>query len=93
MTLQRCRRWGYDVKGVAKNQAVILFADNNFWGRTLAAISSSTGAYLKLDTQTCSTSHISAMLCVHTAGIPVVTWSHHVCVTKHAVALCLTTVW
>ena len=37
------RRWGYDVKGVPKNQAVILFAENNFWGRTLAAISSSTG--------------------------------------------------
>ena len=43
-----CRRWGYDVKGVPKNQAVILFADNNFWGRTLAAISSSTGAYFNL---------------------------------------------
>ena len=38
------RRWGYDVKGVPKNQAKVLFADNNFWGRTLAAISSSTGA-------------------------------------------------
>lgn len=36
------RRWGYDVKGVAKNQAKILFAEGNFWGRTLAAISSST---------------------------------------------------
>lgn len=36
------RRWGYDVKGVPANQAVVLFADNNFWGRTLAAISSST---------------------------------------------------
>ena len=35
------RRWGYDVKKVPKNQAVVLFADNNFWGRTLAAISSS----------------------------------------------------
>ena len=41
-----CRRWGYDVKGVPKNEAVILFAENNFWGRTLAAISSSTGALL-----------------------------------------------
>ncbi|BDA46757.1 Ornithine aminotransferase, mitochondrial [Coccomyxa sp. Obi] len=36
------RRWGYDVKGVPKNQAKVLFAENNFWGRTLAAISSST---------------------------------------------------
>lgn len=36
------RRWGYDVKGVEENKAKILFADGNFWGRTLAAISSST---------------------------------------------------
>jgi len=36
------RRWGYDVKGVPKNQAKVLFAANNFWGRTMAAISSST---------------------------------------------------
>ena len=38
-----CRRWGYDVKGVPKNQAKVLFVEENFWGRTLAAISSSTG--------------------------------------------------
>ena len=37
------RRWGYDVKGVPKNQAKVLFVEDNFWGRTLAAISSSTG--------------------------------------------------
>jgi 4-aminobutyrate aminotransferase-like enzyme len=36
------RRWGYDVKGVPKDQAKILFAAHNFWGRTLSAISSST---------------------------------------------------
>ncbi|GMH44468.1 hypothetical protein BSKO_12420 [Bryopsis sp. KO-2023] len=36
------RRWGYDVKGVEKNKAKVLFAENNFWGRSLAAISSST---------------------------------------------------
>lgn len=36
------RRWGYDVKGVPKDQAKILFANNNFWGRTMSAISSST---------------------------------------------------
>ncbi|XP_053208122.1 ornithine aminotransferase, mitochondrial-like [Panonychus citri] len=36
------RRWGYDVKGVPTNEARILFVQNNFWGRTLAAISSST---------------------------------------------------
>ena len=39
------RRWGYDVKGVPKNQAKVLFAKHNFWGRTLAAISSSTGVH------------------------------------------------
>ncbi len=35
------RRWGYDVKGIPENQARVLFANQNFWGRTLAAISSS----------------------------------------------------
>ena len=35
-------RWGYEVKGVPKDQAVVLFAKGNFWGRTLAAVSSST---------------------------------------------------
>lgn len=37
-----CRRWGYDVKGIPVNKAKIIFAEGNFWGRTLAAISSST---------------------------------------------------
>lgn len=36
------RKWGYEVKGVPKDQAKILFAEENFWGRTLAAVSSST---------------------------------------------------
>lgn len=36
------RRWGYDVKGIPKNEAKIVFAENNFWGRSLAAVSSST---------------------------------------------------
>ncbi len=36
------RRWAYDVKGVKENKAKIIFAKGNFWGRTLAAISSST---------------------------------------------------
>mmetsp|Transcript_30626 Transcript_30626/g.63971 ORF Transcript_30626/g.63971 Transcript_30626/m.63971 type:complete len:449 (-) Transcript_30626:112-1458(-) len=35
------RRWGYEVKGIPSNQARVLFANHNFWGRTLAAISSS----------------------------------------------------
>ena len=40
------RRWGYDVKGVEKNKAVILFPENNFWGRSLSAVSTSTGRIL-----------------------------------------------
>ena len=36
------RRWGYKVKGIPDNQAKVVFAEGNFWGRTLAAISSST---------------------------------------------------
>lgn len=39
--IKLARRWAYDVKGVPENQARVLFAGNNFWGRTLAAISSS----------------------------------------------------
>jgi ornithine--oxo-acid transaminase len=37
-----CRRWGYDVKGIPANKAKIIFVEGNFWGRTIAAISSST---------------------------------------------------
>ncbi|MEL6652343.1 MAG: ornithine--oxo-acid transaminase, partial [Bacteroidota bacterium] len=40
--LKLCRKWAYTKKGVPENQAKILFAEGNFWGRTLAAISSST---------------------------------------------------
>lgn len=37
-----CRKWAYTVKGIPDNQAKIIFAEGNFWGRTLGAISSST---------------------------------------------------
>ncbi len=40
--LKLCRRWGYDVKGIPANQAKVIFVEGNFWGRTIAAISSST---------------------------------------------------
>lgn len=40
--IKLCRRWGYDKKGIPDEQAKIVFAEGNFWGRTLAAISSST---------------------------------------------------
>ncbi|MEC7063560.1 MAG: ornithine--oxo-acid transaminase [Bacteroidota bacterium] len=35
------RKWGYIKKGIEENKARIIFANGNFWGRTLAAISSS----------------------------------------------------
>ncbi len=37
-----CRKWAYNVKGIAENQAKIIFVEGNFWGRSLAAISAST---------------------------------------------------
>lgn len=40
--IKLARRWAYAKKGVEENKAKIIFAEGNFWGRTLAAISSST---------------------------------------------------
>lgn len=37
--LKTARRWGYDVKGIADNQAEIIACVGNFHGRTLGAIS------------------------------------------------------
>ena len=34
--IKLARRWGYYVKGIPENQATVLFAENNFWGRTLS---------------------------------------------------------
>jgi ornithine--oxo-acid transaminase len=47
--IKLARRWGYVKKGIPDNEAVIVFAKHNFWGRTMAAISSSTdpGSYEK----------------------------------------------
>lgn len=39
--IKLARKWGYKVKGIPENQAQVIFANGNFWGRTLAAISSS----------------------------------------------------
>jgi ornithine--oxo-acid transaminase len=36
------RKWGYERKGIPPNQATVVFANNNFWGRSIAAVSSST---------------------------------------------------
>lgn len=35
------RKWAYHNKGIPKNEARVIFAKSNFWGRTLAAVSSS----------------------------------------------------
>ncbi len=40
--LKLCRKWAYEVKGVAMNKAKIIACEGNFHGRTLAAISAST---------------------------------------------------
>lgn len=40
--IKLAKRWGYAVKGIEENQARIVFAKDNFWGRTQAAISAST---------------------------------------------------
>ena len=40
--IKLARRWGYTLKGIEANKAKIVFAEGNFWGRTMAAISSST---------------------------------------------------
>lgn len=37
--IKAIRRWGYQVKGIAENQAEIIVCAGNFHGRTLAAIS------------------------------------------------------
>ncbi len=40
--IKLARKWGYVKKGIPENEAKIIFVAGNFWGRTLAAISSST---------------------------------------------------
>ncbi|MEK4566611.1 ornithine--oxo-acid transaminase [Alkalihalobacillus sp. FSL R5-0424] len=37
--IKAARRWAYDVKGVAKDQAEIIVCENNFHGRTMTAVS------------------------------------------------------
>lgn len=41
-SIKLARKWAYNVKGIEKDKAVVLFAAENFWGRTLSAVSSST---------------------------------------------------
>lgn len=39
--VKMARKWGYEVKGIPKDQAKIIFCKNNYWGRTITAASSS----------------------------------------------------
>lgn len=36
------RKWAYEVKGVPDGAAKVIFAEGNFWGRSIAAVSAST---------------------------------------------------
>lgn len=40
--LKLARRWGYRIKKIPSQKATIVFAEGNFWGRSLAALSAST---------------------------------------------------
>ncbi|MFP7297418.1 ornithine--oxo-acid transaminase [Neobacillus niacini] len=45
--VKAARRWGYDVKGIAENQAEIIACIGNFHGRTMTAVSLSSEAEYK----------------------------------------------
>lgn len=36
------RKWGYKVKKIPQNKAKVIFCNDNFWGRSIAAVSAST---------------------------------------------------
>lgn len=40
--LKLARKWGYEVKGIEEDKAIVVFAEGNFHGRTLAIVSAST---------------------------------------------------
>ena len=39
LSFKICRRWGYEVKGIPKNKAIVLGATGNFHARSLSAVS------------------------------------------------------
>lgn len=41
-SIKLARKWAYDVKGVPHYQATVVFAEGNFLGRSIAAVSAST---------------------------------------------------
>ncbi|XP_057306081.1 ornithine aminotransferase, mitochondrial-like [Hydractinia symbiolongicarpus] len=47
--IKLARKWAYKVKGVPENQARIVFVENNFWGRTVSACSTSSDPDCKDD--------------------------------------------
>ncbi|GGJ19071.1 ornithine--oxo-acid transaminase [Deinococcus roseus] len=47
--LKAARKWGYQVKGIAENQAQIIVANGNFHGRTTTVVSFSTEEQYKKD--------------------------------------------
>jgi len=47
--VKAARRWGYEVKGIADNQAEIIACAGNFHGRTMTAVSLSSDAEYKRD--------------------------------------------
>jgi ornithine--oxo-acid transaminase len=40
-SVKLARRWAYEVKGMDRDSAVIVFPEGNFWGRSIGAISAS----------------------------------------------------
>ena len=47
--LKLCRKWAYQVKGIAENKAKIIVCENNFHGRTISIVSFSTDPVSKND--------------------------------------------
>ena len=39
LSFKICRRWGYEVKGIPKDKAIVVGANGNFHGRSLSAVS------------------------------------------------------
>lgn len=47
--MKLCRKWAYKVKGVASDQAKIVFAKENFHGRTISVVSASSDSSARND--------------------------------------------
>lgn len=45
--IKLCRKWAYEVKGIAENEAVIVVCENNFHGRTTTIVSFSSDPVAK----------------------------------------------